>query len=613
MSALADNISDTTNVTDTVDITDYEVSKQEISGNLSVSGRLWQIQQADLRQVAAMMQHHDFPEHLARLLCVRGVELDQAEDFIAPSLKNMLPDPYHLLDMEKAVRRIETALSNGEMIAIWGDYDVDGATSSALLLRYFRAVGAKAQFYIPDRIKEGYGPNAAGLLALKDSGVNLVITVDCGTLAFAALDAAAEAGIDVIVVDHHLGEARRPQACAVINPNRLDESSPHRHLAAVGVAFLLLIALNKHLRESRFFSTLRPQPDLRRWLDIVALGTICDVVPLLGVNRALVAQGLKVMAARENLGIRAIMDIAGLDERPGVYHAGFVIGPRINAGGRVGKADLGTRLLISENEEEALQIARQLDHFNSERKAIEAMIQEQADEIASRLDSSLPLMVVAGKSWHQGVIGIVAGRLKERFRKPVAVIAVNDNIGKASARSVSGMDLGAAVIAAMNAGLLIAGGGHAMAAGFTVAEEKIPQLSEFLCEYLRPHSHHLARGRALNIDIALSIAGINEHLAVDIEKLGPFGCGNYPVRIAISGVINLRPEIVGENHVKTLLLEKSGKARLSAISFRCLDQPLGQALLATRGREIDVAGQLRLQEWQGKPQLSLMIEDIMTC
>jgi len=577
---------------------------------ISVSGRVWQLREAEMRQVMAMSQQHGLSQVLAQLMVARGVALDEAENYLNPTLKNSLPDPLHLLDMDKAVARLSMAVKNNETIAIWGDYDVDGATSSALLLRYFRSLDINPLVYIPDRLKEGYGLNSAGLLSLRAQGATLAVSVDCGTLSFEPIEAAVDAGMDVIVIDHHLGEAKRPKAHAIVNPNRLDENSPHRHLAAVGVAFLLLVALNKCLRESGFFAD-KKEPDLRQWLDIVALGTICDVVPLVGVNRALVTQGLKVMAGRGNIGMRAVMDVAGLDERPGVYHAGFVLGPRINAGGRVGKSDLGVRLLATESLEEAVILARDMNQYNAERKAIESLIQEEADALAERMDVNLPILVVAGDGWHPGVIGIVAGRLKERFRKPVAVIGVEGGIGKASARSVSGMDLGAAVIAAREEGLLLAGGGHAMAAGFTVEHHKIEALNEFLCKRLSAHAHHLAREHRLSIDLALSIGSATPETVMEIEKMGPFGQGNFSVRVMLQSVVNLRPERVGENHVKTLFTHRTSPMKLSAIAFRCAENAMGQAILNSRGREIDVAGQLRLQEWQGRPQMSFMIEDVM--
>jgi single-stranded-DNA-specific exonuclease len=584
---------------------------QQEQDTLSLTGRQWVLRSADERQVAALMQSQELPEIIARVLVARGVPPEEIEDFLNPSLKQALPDPSHLLDMDVAAERVARALTQGECIAIFGDYDVDGATSSALLMRYFRSLGSDPLVHIPDRMKEGYGPNAPALLSLQEKGAKLVITVDCGTLSFEPLEAAHAAGLDVIVVDHHIGESARPKALAIVNPNRLDESSPHGHLAAVGVAFLLMVAVNRRLREQGYFAS-RPEPDLRQWLDIVALGTVCDVVPLLGVNRALVAQGLKVMAARGNTGIRTLLDAVGIDERPGVYHAGFVIGPRINAGGRVGRSDLGVRLLTTEDEHEAKQLAAELERHNAERKAIEAGVLEAAMEKAEVLaQKDSPLLMVAGQGWHSGVIGIVAGRLKEKYHKPVAVIGLADGIGKASARSVSGVDFGAAVIAARDSGLLLAGGGHAMAAGFTVEEGKLAALEEFLAGRMRAQAGvALSGARRLTIDGQVSISGANAELAQTLEKLGPFGQANPSVRLVVQGVVNLKPDIVGQDHVKTLLIDPLSNARLSAICFRSVGTKLGDALLSTRGKTLSVAGQLRLSEWNGQQQVSLMVDDV---
>jgi len=573
---------------------------------LSLTGRQWLFRDADERQVLALAQRYGLPDILARILSARGVGLEETEQFLNPSLKATLPDPSHLLDMDAAAERVAGAIMSGERIAIFGDYDVDGATSSALLARYLRALSADPILYIPDRMKEGYGPNSAALLALKERGATLVITVDCGTLAFEPLQVAHEAGLDVIVIDHHAGEAQLPNAYGVVNPNRLDETSLHRQLAAVGVAFLLIVAINRKLR-----SIGREVPDPKQWLDLVALGTVCDVVPLIGVNRALVAQGLKVMALRGNLGLRTVLDMAAVSEKPGVYHAGFVIGPRINAGGRVGKSDLGVRLLVTEDEAEALMLARELDQYNAERKSIEAAVLEQAMAQAEAADTSASFLMVAGAGWHPGVIGIVAGRLKERFHKPAAVIAIDGGIGKASARSVSGVDIGAAVIAARQAGILSAGGGHAMAAGFTVEETKIPALKEFFASRLRLPEGETHAARRLFIDGAISVGGATAEFAEQLERLGPFGQGNPQVRLVIQNAVNLKPEwTTSGEHLKTLLIDRLSNARLSAIAFRAANTKLGDALMVTRGKGISIAGQLRLSEWNGKPQVSLHIEDI---
>ncbi len=582
------------------------------SAAVSANGYVWQLREVDENLVAAIAREHNVPEIVARVLVARGINTEAVENFLSPTLRNFLPDPSHLLDMDKAAKRVANAVEKNEKIAIWGDYDVDGATSSALLSRYFRTLGINPVLYIPDRMKEGYGPNTKALLKLREQGVALVITVDCGTLAFEPLAAAKAAGLDVIVVDHHLSEAKKPEAVAIVNPNRLDETSPHGQLAAVGVAFLLLVAINRELRGRGFFTSTCPEPEIKNWLDIVALGTVCDVVPLTGINRAFVAQGLKIMAGRHNIGISTILDNARSDERPNVYSCGFIIGPRINAGGRVGKSDLGVRLLSTDDVQEAKKLADELEQYNAERKTIEAMVLEQATAQAESMDTSSQLLVIAGQGWHAGVIGIVAGRLKERLNKPVAVIAVENGIGKASARSVSGVDFGAAVISAMEEGLLIAGGGHAMAAGFTVEDRKIPALTIFLQERMRSQLQQVAGQRKLMLDGIVSIGGASVELLTGLEKLAPFGQGNPQLRLCIKQVVNLKSEIVSEQHVKTLLIDKVSNLRLSAISFRCIGTKLGDTLLNSCGKTIDVAGQLRLQEWNGKQNVSLTIDDVAT-
>ena len=566
------------------------------------------MRQADDRLVAALCQILKLPDCVARVLVARGVGLDDVEHFLNPSLKASLPDPSHLLDMDVAAERVASAIIAGETIAIFGDYDVDGATSSALLALYFRALEGKVLTYIPDRIAEGYGPNTKALLELKQRGASVIITVDCGTLSFEPLEAAHAAGLDVIVVDHHMGEARKPKAYAIVNPNRLDESSPHGNLAAVGVCFLLAIAVNRCLRKLGWFG-LRREPDLKQWLDIVALGTICDVVPLSGLNRALVAQGLKILAARGNLGLRTLLDVAQVTEAPGVYACGFVLGPRINAGGRVGRADLGVRLLTTQDPAEALQLARELDMYNGERKTIEAAVLEEAMRLAEVQDPTQPVLVIAGQGWHPGVIGIVAGRLKERFFKPVAIIALQGAVGKASARSVPGFDFGAAVISARDAGLLISGGGHAMAAGFSVEENQLAALAAFFASRINDVSKS-SKARHLNIDALVSIGGANAVLIDSLERIGPFGQGNPSIRVVVEKVVNLKPDIVKEQHVKTLFTDPLSNSRLSAMAFRVMGTALGEALLSTRGRKVSVAGQLRAQEWNGQRSVSLMVDDI---
>ena len=449
----------------------------------SLAGRRWVRRSADERTVLTLQQRLGVSDIVARVLAGREIGVEDAADFLSPTLRAALPDPGHLLDMDKAVARLVAAVEAGERVVVFGDYDVDGATSSALLVRYFRALGVEIGVYIPDRVAEGYGPNAAALERLAGEGVNVVVTVDCGITAHDPLAAGQAAGLDVIVVDHHVAEPRLPVAAAVVNPNRLDDPSPHGQLAAVGVTFLLLVALNRALREAGRFAG-GGEPDLLGLLDLVALGTVCDVVPLTGVNRALVAQGLKVMARRQNVGLTALADVARMDQAPGVYHAGFLLGPRLNAGGRVGEAGMGWALLTTEDMTAARAMAQRLDGFNTERQALEAAVLADALARVEAAGGDAPVVTVAGEGWHPGVIGIVASRLVERLGRPVCVVAVNDGVGKGSGRSISGVDLGSAVIAARQKELLVNGGGHKMAAGFTVEPGKLDLLAAFLEERL---------------------------------------------------------------------------------------------------------------------------------
>ncbi len=613
---------------------------------VSVSGRKWKERPHNPRDALAISQQLGLPEIMGRILASRNVALERAEAFLQPTLREFLPDPFHLRDMEKAARRIAeeiVATCNSQpTIAIFGDYDVDGATSSALLVRYLRALGIEPLVHIPDRIKEGYGPNTAALLSLKERGAKIVITVDCGTMAFEPLAKAKEAGIDVIVVDHHKGDAQMPECYALVNPNRFDETSPHMQLAACGVTFMLLVAVNKMLKESDEWRVVSGEkdtwvrggdiadlpsrsktggsappkihlPDLLQLLDLVALGTICDVVPLTGANRALVTQGLKIMAKRNNTGITAAMDVARLAEAPATYHAGFIIGPRINAGGRVGRPDLGVRLLSTDDALEARAIAEELDHFNAERKSIESLVQEEALQDALALPGSDAVIIVGRESWHPGVIGIVAGRLKEHFNKPAAVVAFKDGIGKASARSIMGIDLGAAVIAANSSGLLLGGGGHAMAAGFTVAQDFLPRLREFFNARLAAQVAELARERTLHIDGMVSPHGITPDLVRIIEKAGPFGSGNSSVRLLLSDIRVVRADIIGDGHVRAIVVDGGMGASspgLKAMAFRSAETPIGQALLNARGKNMHLAGQAKINRWQGRETVDFLIDDV---
>ena len=574
----------------------------------SLRGLRWRERGGDARLGLALAQRLDLPEIIGRVLARRGIDAEQAHRFLAPTLRDFLPDPLQLKDMGAAVAQLKRAIESGETIAIFGDYDVDGATSAALLRRFFEAVGGRVVVYIPDRQREGYGPNAPALLKLKRDGAAVAVTVDCGATAFAPLAEAADAGLDVIVVDHHVGEPNLPRATAVINPNRVDESNHLGNLAAVGVAFLLAVALNRELRRAGWYKS-RPEPDLLASLDLVALGTVCDVVPLTGLNRALVAQGLKVLHARGNVGLAALSDVAGIGERLDAYHAGFILGPRVNAGGRIGKSDLGVRLLSTSDAVEARNIAAELDRLNGERREIEARVLEQAIAQAERADKRAKLVFVAGAGWHPGVIGIVASRLKEKFNRPAMVASIENGVAKGSGRSVPGVAMGSMVIAARQAGLLINGGGHAMAAGFTAEAAKLDALRDFLTARVSD-----ARGDAepvpeLGIDGALSVNAATPALAAILERLAPFGTGNAEPRFALPNLRILRADVAGESHLRLVLGDGAGTARLTGIAFRALESPLGPALLKGQGQGFHLAGHLRANNWQGREEVQLVGDD----
>jgi single-stranded-DNA-specific exonuclease len=579
----------------------------------SLSGKRWQARAFDERLAWALVQGRGLPEIVGRVLAARGVTEEACDGFLNPTLKALLPDPSRFLDMDKAAERIARAILEGEPVAVFGDYDVDGATSSALLRRFFRAVGADLRIYIPDRVAEGYGPNGPALLRLQSEGVRLVVTVDCGISAFAALETAAGAGLDVVVLDHHAAEPGLPPAVALVNPNRLDEDGAYRTLCAAGVTFLAVVAINRTLRAAGFYRD-RPEPNLMDWLDLVALGTVCDVVPLVGLNRALVAQGLKVMAKRGNPGLAALADIAGVKEKPDAYHAGYVLGPRVNAGGRVGASDLGARLLSTDDPIEAMELAQKLEAHNAERRTVEAAVLEEAlAGIDTHADEAAELVFAVGQGWHPGVIGIVAARLKERYSRPACVVAMVPGpdgalVGKASGRSVRGVDLGAAVIAARQEGLLLAGGGHRMAAGFTVAEDRLEPLRDFLTARVAEQVAAAPLVPTLELDGALSVGAATTALVDTLNKLGPYGTGNAEPRFALADARVVRADVVGANHVRCILQGSDG-SRLKAIAFRALDTDMGQALLHGRGSPFHLAGILRIDRWNGTEGVQLLIDD----
>lgn len=596
----------------------------DLPNDASPSGYRWQWRKYDARKALHMQQSLGISDLLARLLSARNISYEDAEQFLEPKLKYLMPNPFDFQDMEQAVDRVIAAINSKEKIAIFGDYDVDGATSSALLANYFDDVGANYQIYIPDRQKEGYGPNATALCKLYDAGAKLAITVDCGCVAFDALAQAKEYGLDVVVIDHHICEAKLPSAVAVVNPNRLDESGEYGYLAAVGVSFLFLVALNSKLREAGYFTgNQNKEPNLMRLLDIVALGTVCDVVPLVGLNRALVKQGLKILASRNNTGICSLIDIAEIDEMPSTYHLGFILGPRINAGGRVGESELGSQLLSTKNTQYANEIAQKLERYNRERQAIEQMVLEQAEnqineQIATN-NGEVPEIIFAYEhGWHEGVIGIVAGRIKEKYNRPTAIITINNDEnglakGKASARSIIGVDLGAAITAARQEGLLLAGGGHAMAAGFSVAEERIGDLHKFLCEYMQAAVVIYGAERSLNIDASIYVQAANEELLEKISQLEPYGQQNSEPRFLLSRVRIIRSNILKDEHVSIMVTDadQASNASIKAIAFRVMGKPLGE-ILTKQGAVINLVGKLKMNYWQGRSSVQMIIDDAMS-
>ena len=546
-----------------------------------------------------------------QLLLARGIEEADLARHRSPTIRDFLPDPSKFKDMDKAAVRLADAIEAGEKIAIFGDYDVDGATSAALLTILLRRLGAEPIIYIPDRLMEGYGPSGAALVELKRRGASLAVTVDCGAQAFEALQEAADAGLDVIVCDHHQCATGLPVAHAFINPNRLDESETgmaHGHVAAVGMAFLVGVALLREMRKRGAFAG-KAEPKIIDLLDIVALGTVADVARLKTLNRAFVTQGLKVMAERRNIGLVALAETARLVKAPTARDLGFALGPRINAGGRVGKSDLGVRLLTATDPEEARTIAVELDRLNEERRAIEMLVTEQAGEAAER-QAEASLILVSGRGWHPGVIGIVASRLKERFGRPAIVIAEEDDgTGKGSGRSISGVDLGAAVLAAKDSGLLLAGGGHAMAAGLTVAPGGIEALRSFLHERMAADVEAARGGRALLLDALLAPGGVAASLCDALEAAGPYGAGWPAPRVAAGPARLMRPGIVGNGHVRAIACGDDGKS-FKLIAFRAAETELGRALLSSpTDKRWWLAGTIKRDAWNGGNAAEMHLED----
>jgi single-stranded-DNA-specific exonuclease len=582
-----------------------------LDGNFSITGRRWKLRECDERIAEAIAQRHSIPEVAARVMSARGVTLQEAGSYLEPKIKNLMPDPYVLKDMEKAVNRIADAIYGGEKVAIFGDYDVDGATSSALLKKFFNYVGTPAIVHIPER-EDGYGPEFGAMKNFLKKGVSLVVTVDCGITAFDVIDRAVDIGLDIVVADHHEAEARLPNAVAVVNPKRLDEDneSTLRYMAACGVVFMLVVGLNRELRKRGFYQQKNIKaPNIMNWLDVVALGTVCDMVPLRYLNRAFVKQGLKVASARGNVGLTALFDEAKVDEPPSAFHLGYLLGPRINACGRIGDSSIGSRLLYENEIGVAKEIAEKLTAYNEERKEIEAAVLYEAIEQVESTDSERGVVFAYGNNWHAGVIGIVSGRLKERYQLPACVMAIGeDGEVKGSGRSVVGVDLGAAIIAAKQKGILTAGGGHVMAAGFSLKEEKLEEFMDFIEEHIKKQTGGKKPVAVLEIDAALDVMGVTYDLVESLDLMAPFGVGNAEPKVVVTNVSVSKSDVVGTGHVRCYLSGQGGGS-IKAIAFREADSELGHLLLNHGGRSFNIVGNIRPDRWRGRENVQLVISD----
>jgi single-stranded-DNA-specific exonuclease len=581
----------------------------------SATGRIWRdrVDQRGAARALAMVQRFQLPEMLARVIAGRNIELDAVEDFLDPTIRKLMPDPFTITQMEAAANRIADAAQRREKVAIFGDYDVDGATSSALLAWHLRHCGLDPQIHIPDRIFEGYGPNVDAIKALAGKGATLLVTVDCGTTSFEPLAEARKLGMSVVVIDHHQTGEELPDVDAIVNPNRLDDISGLGHLAAVGLVLITLVAVNRELRKRGFWTAEMPEPDLLGMLHHVALGTVADVAPLIGLNRAFVAKGLIALRRRDHVGHTALMDVARLNGPPEAWHLGFMLGPRINAGGRIGRADLGVRLLLEGDISEAAKIAAELDRLNVERRVIEqaAEAQAEAEALASLgLEDKGSVVVTASEGWHPGVVGLVASRLKEKFARPAFAIALEPGgIGTGSGRSISGVDLGKAVRQAVADGLLMKGGGHAMAAGITLRKERLGEFRAYIESALAADVGKSRNEKELFIDGAITARGVTTDLVNTLNRAGPFGAANPEPVVALPAHQLVYVDEVGQAHLR-LRFKASDGAMVNGIAFRSVGQKLGNALQELRGQPVHVAGSLTVDRWQGAERVQMRVIDV---
>ena len=575
----------------------------------SVSGKKWLFKKFDTSEVLKLSENYSLTEIVAKLIAMRLKKNDDVNLFLNPTIKNLLPNPLRLKDMNNAIDRTYKSIKKNELIGIFGDYDVDGASSTALLSRYFISINQKIKTYIPDRKKEGYGPSVEGFNNLINQGVKSIFTVDCGTLSFEPVKAAQKKNIDIIVLDHHQSDLKIPEACAVVNPNRFDDESQLNYLCASGVCFMFLVALNKKLRDENWFAENKiDEPKIINFLDLVSLGTVCDVVPLVGLNRALVKQGLKILKKRLNLGLKTLYDLCKIETYPTTYHLGYILGPRINAGGRVGKSSHGAELLSSNDPQRAYILASDLDKSNKERQNIEQILLREVFLEAEKFKKD-SVLVLSGEGWHEGIIGIVASRIKEKYNKPTILITINDSNAKGSARSIFGFDIGAQIIKATQSGILEKGGGHKMAGGFTIKKDNINLFKQFLIKNYDKNHSNLSENVNLYLDSIISPSALNETFYNEIEKLAPFGSGNSEPKFVIENLKVLNSNIISDKHVKSILAGKDGSI-IKSIAFNAKNSPLESYLTKKNKKQINVAGKISLNEWRGKKNLEFIIEDI---
>ena len=575
----------------------------------SVSGKKWIFKKYNDSDIKKFSDDYSLTEITSKLLSIRKKNIDNIKLYLNPKIKNLLPNPYCLKDMKKAIERTYRSLANKEKIGIFGDYDVDGATSTALLSRYFLSINQKIETYIPDRKKEGYGPNEKGFDFLINLGAKIIFTVDCGTSSFLPIRHAQNNNTDVIVLDHHQSDIKFPNACAIVNPNRHDDTSDLKYLCAAGVCFMFIVALNKKLRDENWFKINSiNEPNILNLLDLVSLGTVCDVVPLIGLNRAIVKQGLEIFKKRMNLGLKTLYDLSNIEHKPTIYDLGFKLGPRINAGGRVGKSSHGAELLTSSDPQRAYKIAIDLERFNKERQSIEMILLEKVNlEAQNFLNDNV--LVLSGDNWHEGIIGIVASRIKEKYNKPTILISTNGEIGKGSARSVFGFNIGSMIIKATQLGILNKGGGHKMAGGFTVDVNKINLFRKFLLQNFERLKLKSSKVVDLFLDTIIAPSAVNEKFYEEIEFLAPFGSGNNEPKFAIENLKVIKSNIIGNNHIKSILIGKDGSV-IKSIAFNAKDSPLEGFLDNKNKKKINIAGKMNLNEWKGNKSVQFIIEDI---